>query len=80
MRLHTRLIWLAYLSIVLSMVWGVPGLLLGWYVVRTARTFDLLSAPPNVRRDVRGARIIAYVGVTLSAIVVVLVLWSWVTT
>ncbi len=80
MKVHTRIVWLAYLSIVLSMVWGVPGLLLGWYVVRTARNIDLSSAAPNVRRDVRGARNIAYVGVTLSAIVVVLVLWSWITT
>lgn len=62
------------------MVWGVPGLLLSWYVLKTARGIDVSSAPPNVRRDVRGARVIAYVGMTMSSIVVVLVLWSWVTT
>ena len=80
MRLHTRIVWLAYLSIVLSMVWGVPGLLLGWYVLRLARGVDLSTATPKVRRDVRGGRVIAYIGIALSAIVILLVLWSWITT
>lgn len=80
LKIHTRIVWLAYLSIVLSMVWGVPGLLLGLYVLRSAKGVDLATAAPKVRRDVRGGRIIALVGITLSAIVILLIIWSWITT
>jgi len=80
MKIHTRIVWLAYASIVLSAVWGLPGLLSGLYVLRLAKHIDLSAAAPNVRRDVRGGRMLAYVGIALSSIVIFLIIWSWITT
>lgn len=74
------LVWLAYLSIVLAMVWGVPGLLLSGFVLRKTKSMHYNLTDKKLRRDVRGARVIAYIGCTVSAIVILLIIWSWVTT
>jgi hypothetical protein len=75
MRTHTKVVWLGYASIVFSIVWGVPGLLCGLAALRLARTVNASVAPANVRRDVRGGRLLAYVGSALSSIVIAVVLW-----
>lgn len=80
MRQSSRIVWLGYASIALSIVWGA-GVLPAWYALRLARrmTDDQLSHRPT-RRDVRGGKLLATVGMTLSIIVVLAVLWSLIST
>lgn len=78
MRTHTKVVWLGYASIAFSIVWGLPGLACGVWALRLARGISLAGAAPNVRRDVRGGRLLAYLGCTLSTIVIAMVLWIFV--
>lgn len=75
------MVWLGYASIVLSIVWGVPGLVCGMQVLRMARlqpTGD--SIDPRERRDLKGAVLLARIGIVLSGIVILLIVWSWIST
>lgn len=81
MKLHTKVVWLGYASIALSIVWGVPGLLCAWYARRTAAGIPISDAlPDRVRRDIRGGLILARLGMILSTIVLVVTLWSMIST
>lgn len=75
------MVWLGYASIVLSIVWGVPGLVCGMQVLRMARlqpTGD--SIDPGERRELKGAVLLARIGIVLSGIVILLIVWSWIST
>lgn len=80
MRQSSRIVWLGYASIALSIVWGA-GVLPAWYALRLARRMpeDQLSHRPT-RRDVRGGRVLSIAGMTLSIVVILAVLWSLVST
>jgi hypothetical protein len=77
MQVHTKVVWLGYASIALSIVWGVPGLLCAWYARRLARAVPVtMVTPPRVSRDLRGGLLLATIGTVLSGLVVAVVLWS----
>jgi len=81
MKPHIKVVWLGYASIALSIVWGVPGLLCAWYARRTAAAIPIADAlPDRVRRDIRGGLILARLGMILSTIVLVVTLWSMIST
>jgi hypothetical protein len=80
MKQHTKVVWLGYASIVFSIVWGVPGLACGVAALRIARGVPLDGAPAHVRRDIRGGRLLAYIGCTLSSIVLAMVMWIAIST
>lgn len=81
MKPHTKVVWLGYASIALSIVWGAPGLLCAWYARRTAAAIPISDAlPDRVRRDIRGGMILARLGMILSTIVLVVTLWSVIST
>jgi hypothetical protein len=59
----------------------VPGLLCAWYARRTAAAIPISDAlPDRVRRDIRGGMILARLGMILSTIVLVVTLWSVIST
>lgn len=77
MKTTTKIVWLGYASIAFSIVWGVPGLICAWYTLRLADTIPVDATTPSaVRRDVRGGRLLARVGGSLSILVIIVVLWS----
>lgn len=80
MKTSSRIVWLGYASIVLSLVWGVPGLVAALYALRMGRGIDVGTAGAVVRRDVRGGMVLARIGLVLSAVVIVMVCWSWIST
>lgn len=81
MKPHTKVVWLGYASIALSIVWGVPGLLCAWYARRMATAIPISDVlPERVRRDIRGGLILARIGMILSTIVLVVTLWSVIST
>jgi hypothetical protein len=81
MRTSAKIVWLGYASIAFSIVWGVPGLACAWYALRLSRTIPIdATTPASVRRDVRGGRLLARVGASLSILVILVVLWSIIST
>lgn len=75
---HKRIVWLGYASVLLSIVWGVPSLLCTWYAHRLARGVNVTDqSTREIRRDVRGGLVLANIGATLGAIVLVVAIWSW---
>jgi hypothetical protein len=80
MKPSSRIVWLGYASIALSIVWGI-GIIPAWYGLRLARTIsaDAMTSPIT-RRDVRGGRYLSYAGLALSTVVLLTVLWSIVST
>lgn len=80
MKASTKIVWLGYGAVVFSIVWGLPGLVCGLYALRLAKhttaTTPLLD--PRTRRDVRGGTLLARVGIVLSAIVIAMVIYSWI--
>lgn len=77
MKTTTKIVWLGYASIAFSIVWGVPGLICAWYALRLADAIPVDATTPSaVRRDVRGGRLLARVGGLLSILVIIVVLWS----
>ncbi len=80
MKASTKIVWLGYGSVVLSIVWGLPGLACGLYALRLAKATSDTSIPvdPRTRRDVRGGTLLARAGIVLSGIVIAMVLYSWI--
>lgn len=80
MKLHTRVVWLGYASIVLALVWGV-GLLPALWAMSMAKRMNVsLGTDPRIRRDLRGGLLLARAGLILNAIVLAVIAWSLVTT
>lgn len=74
-----RMLLFAYASVFLSIVWGIPGLVMGLLALRDAKILANRSTGENravLQRDVRGSRMIAWTGIALSAIVLFVVLIS----
>lgn len=79
MKASTKIVWLGYGSVVLSIVWGLPGLVCGLYALRLAKaTPASTSDDPRTRRDVRGGTLLARAGIVLSGIVIAMVVYSWI--
>jgi hypothetical protein len=77
---HTRVVWLAYASIVLAIVWGI-GIVPAIYAIRTAKAHPLgAGAEPHIQRDLRGGKLLAQAGLVLNCIVLAVVVWSLITT
>ncbi|NQW29143.1 MAG: hypothetical protein HQ472_01350 [Ignavibacteria bacterium] len=75
------LVWIAYSSLFLSLVWGVPGLLAALFVLKRIPK-DLGGTEPNQKekRDLRGAYFIARLGLVLSSLYCVVILWKLIST
>lgn len=81
MQVSTKIVLLGYASIALSVVWGLPGLACAVYGLRLARSVRLSSATPRkVARDVRGGKVLAWIGMAMSVTVIAVVAWSLVST
>ncbi|MBS1560727.1 MAG: hypothetical protein JSS89_03915 [Bacteroidetes bacterium] len=80
MKPSTKIVWLGYGSVVLSIVWGLPGLACGLYALRLAKATTAAPTPidPRTRRDIRGGTLLARAGIVLSGIVIAMVLYSWI--
>lgn len=80
MRTATKIVWLGYASIFLSIVWGVLGLACGVYALRLRRSVDPSTVDARTRRDLTGGTLLARVGIVMSSIVIVVVIYSWIST
>lgn len=80
MKPHTRVVWLAYASVVLAIVWGI-GIVPALYAIKIARTHPLGDGvDPHIQRDLRGGLLIARAGLVLNIVVLAVIVWSLITT
>jgi hypothetical protein len=81
MRKATTIYILGFASIFLAPVWGA-GLLAGWYALKMSKAEQQSDRwnDERVRRDVRGGRVLSYIGCGLSAIVLAVALYSIIVT
>ncbi len=80
MKPHTRVVWLAYASIALAIVWGV-GIIPALYAIKTAKAHPVgAGIEPHIRRDLRGGKLLAQAGLLLNGLVLAVIAWSLVTT
>jgi|GEM_PF-498380 len=79
-KIHTRVVWLGYASIILALVWGV-GIIAAIWAIRIAKGADVgMGTDQRIQRDLRGGLLLARAGLVLNAIVLVVIAWSIVTT
>lgn len=78
---ESKLVWLAYLSVALAYIWGT-GLPLALYVRKRLRVLKQASPTPSPKqkRDSTGASVLSWIGIVLNAVVILAILYSWVTT
>ncbi len=75
------LVWLAYLSLVLAFVWGVPGLVTALFVLkRSGVDTGITESNSKQKRDLRGATFIARIGLGLSSLWCLMIVWKFVST
>ncbi|MBC8125436.1 MAG: hypothetical protein H7X70_06845 [Candidatus Kapabacteria bacterium] len=80
MKPHTRVVWLGYASIVLSIVWGV-GLVPAIYAMKIAKANPVgVGTSPEIRRDLRGGMLLARAGLVLNCVVLAVIVWILITT
>jgi hypothetical protein len=81
MRKATTVYVLGFASIFLAPVWGA-GLVAGWYALRIAAAEQHSDRwnDERVRRDVRGGRVLSWIGCGLSALVLAVALYSVIVT
>ena len=80
MKPHTRVVWLGYASIVLSIVWGV-GIVPALYAIKIAKAQHVgVGTSPEIKRDLRGGMLLARAGLVLNATILAVIVWSLITT
>lgn len=80
MKQHTKVVWLGYASVFLSIVWGVGIIAAIW-----ARHIDhhlQFAGEQTVAamRDIKGGRFLYRLGFVLNSIVLFMILWIFIST
>lgn len=80
MKQHTKVVWLGYASVFLSLVWGVGIVAAIWarHIDRHLQFAGELSVP--VKRDLKGGRFLYRLGFVLNIIVHVMIVWMFIST
>jgi hypothetical protein len=80
MKQHTKVVWLGYASVFLSIVWGVGIVAAIWarHIDRHLQFAGPLSVP--AQRDLKGGRFLYRLGFVLNIIVLVMIVWIIIST
>lgn len=80
MKQHTKVVWLGYASVFLSIVWGV-GIIAAIWARHLDRHLQFAGAQSvNVKRDLKGGRLLYRLGFVLNLIVLLMTLWIFIST
>ena len=79
MKTHSKVVWLGYASLALALVWGV-GIVPAIMARRMADAALPSATAARERSDLRGGRFLATLGLGLNILVIVMILWSVVST
>lgn len=79
MKTHTKVVWFGYASLALAIVWGI-GIVPALMARRMADSALPTATASRERSDLRGGRFLATVGLGLNVLVIVMILWSVIST
>ncbi|MBM4179130.1 MAG: hypothetical protein FJ211_07340 [Ignavibacteria bacterium] len=80
MKQHTKVVWLGYASVFLSIVWGV-GIIAAIWARHLDRHLEFAGEQSvHAMRDLKGGRFLYRLGFVLNLIVLLMILWIFIST